>query len=180
MNDFMITHDRYVDVMIHDFGGECENYRALMHRAIGRAQGYIIFFSDDYPESFAAVEGFASKIAEQKDLKDQCIAVVGLRTDDFRNRRVTQAEVKDWVRNWSTTHGCTMDYFCYTADGQGYNVDAILRYVISAVMIRNNIMRGNPHNPEEIPKLNKAMHRVQRVFKRGNCTTMCTSVGSAD
>ena len=49
---------------------------------------------------------------------------------------------------------------------------------IQYFFLANPIQRGNPHNPEEIPRpstASKAMQRVQKVFKRGNCTTTGTA-----
>ena len=48
----------------------------------------MIFFYDHEPSTYDAVENFATRISDYKDIKDQTIAVLGMRSQDFRDRNV--------------------------------------------------------------------------------------------
>ena len=64
----------------------------LLVRNIERADGYMIFFYDHDLSTWYAVENFATRIADYKDIKNQTIAVMGMRSQDFRNRNVGLGE----------------------------------------------------------------------------------------
>ena len=50
----------------------------------------MIFFDEDDRESYDAVDNFVTRISEYKDIKDQSIAVMGMRSQDWRQRNVGQ------------------------------------------------------------------------------------------
>ena len=52
----------------------------------------MIFFDEDDRESYDAVDNFVTRISEYKDIKDQSIAVMGMRSQDWRQRHVGLGE----------------------------------------------------------------------------------------